>query len=190
MRILRCACLSLGIVLALIGTANATVVNIDASVTGCTPCNGSAPQVGDTLTSIINPVQLTLDPGTYTVTNGDGAPGANPDFTAWNFNSAGANWVWSFLIINDANRQVVMDGCCGSPQIFSTQSAAAADPFAQNFSQIFTLTQRTTLDFVTEDFGPADNLGGVALELTPEPSNALSQLVGIAGLAILRRRLP
>jgi hypothetical protein len=187
----RCAFMSLGILLAMAGPASATVVNISAVTTGCTPCNGSPhPQVGDTLASVISPVQLTLDPGTYTVTNGDGALGANPDFTAWNFNSSGNNWIWTFLIINDANLQVIMDGCCGA-QVYSTQAAAAADPFAQNFSQMFMLTQRTTLDFVTEDYGPGDNLGGVALEITPEPSVALLHLASIAGfvsLGALRKR--
>ena len=187
MTTLRRAFLSVGIFLAIMGPAKATVVNISAVTTGCTPCNGNPhPQVGDTLTSVISPVQLTLEPGTYTVANGAGAPGANPDFTAWNFNSSGANWVWAFLIVNDATLQVVMDGCC--EQIYSTQAAAATDPFAQSFSQMFTLTQQTTLDFVTEDYDPGDNLGGVALEIVPESSAALSQMASIAGLVLLGRR--
>ena len=145
MRAVAFACIA---VLAAAGPAGAIVVNIDASVTGCTPCNGNHPQPGDVVSSVISPAQLTLGPGTYTVTNGDGAPGANPAFTAWNFNSSGANWVWDFLIIDDATRQVVMDSCCGT-QVYPTQMDAALSAHAQDFSQPFTLTQQTTLDFVT-----------------------------------------
>ena len=130
-----------------------------------------------------------LGPGTYTVTNGDGAPGANPAFTAWNFNSSGPNWVWDFLIIDDATRQVVMDSCCGT-QIYPTQMDAALSAHAQDFSQPFTLTQQTTLDFVTEDYYPYDNLGGVALELAPEPSALLLFAAAIASLALQRAATP
>lgn len=186
---LRCVCLAMGLFLATTGAAHAMVINIDATLSGCTPCNGSPhPAVGDILTSIIYPTQLTLGPGTYTVTNGIASVGANPSYSAWRWNGdLGYNWTWSFVIANDANKKVLMDGCCPSVS-FPTQSAAALDSFGQNFSQVFTLAQQTTLDFVIEDYYPPDNAGGVALLITPEPSTALLVFLGIAGFSAWRSR--
>jgi hypothetical protein len=193
MRTRRVAWLGLLIGLLMTQAANADIVNIDAAVSGCKPCNGNPHEnPGDIVSDVISPVQLVVPVGTYKVTNGNGKPGANPNFISWNFNSSGANWVWSFIIINDANKEVLMDGCCGP--IFNTQAGAANQSFAVNFSQSLTLTQQTTLDFVTEDYFPPDNLGGMAVSISPAstsvPEPASWTLVGVAlvSLVFVRHR--
>jgi hypothetical protein len=142
--------------------SEAIVVNVAAAVSGCTPCNGAHPQPGDVIGSVIAPTQVTLEAGSYTVTNGDGLPGADPSFTAWSGSSSGAGWIWDFLIIDHATNEVVLDSCCGT-QVYPTQLGAATSLHATKFSKTFRLTHRTTLDFVVEDPFPTDNLGGVAL---------------------------
>jgi hypothetical protein len=170
--------------------ANALIVNIDATVSGCdvSDCNGVHPPPGTILGAIFSPVQVTLGPGTYTITNGNGDPGANPNFTAWNFNDGGQsnpnfNWVWSFIVANDANREVLVEGCCGSA-VFTSQAAAATQPFATNFSTSLLLTQTTTLDFLIEDFFLSDNLGGMALNVTPAAVPGPIAGAGLPGLIL------
>lgn len=174
------AALSALTLVALGSPAHAVVVNIDATTSGCdfTHCAAVFHQPGDPIGAVFNPTQLTLGPGTYTVTNGSGMPGSNPNFSAWRVNG-GNNWNWNFLVIDDAALKVVMFGCCNTvpnvgPTYFTTQAAAAAQPYAQNFSANFTLAAMTTLDFVTEDYFPADNAGGMSLKVAaavPEPSS-------------------
>jgi hypothetical protein len=170
-----------------------TIVNIDAAATGCVNwvnCNGSPHlAAGQYVGDLINPVQLTLPAGTYTITNANGLPGANPNFTAWRFNG-GDNWVWAFEMIDDATKTMVVQGCCVA-QVYGSQAAAAADPFAVNYSATFTLAQTTTLDFITEDYAPGDNAGGMALAISPVPEPATTglMLAGLAGIGgWLRRR--
>lgn len=177
------------------GPAHAQVVNIDATVSGCdfAHCgSGISVPVGAPVGIPISPVTLTLQAGTYTVTNADGMAGANPNFTAWRFNG-GANWVWEFMIVNDADDTVLMQGCCGPS--FSTQAAAGSQAFAQNFSQTFTLAGTTTLDFIIQDYGLNDNAGGVSLNIAravaavPEPSSYALMLGGLLAVgSIVRRR--
>jgi hypothetical protein len=150
-------------------TAHAQIVNVNAALSGCvdpSKCGGSPHEpAGAFIGALQNPVQLLLDAGTYTITNASGLVGANPDYTAWRFNAAN-NWVWSFMMINDADKTVIVQGCCG-PAVFSTQAAAASDSFAQDYFTTFTLSATTTLDFITEDYFPPDNAGGVSLNIRP-----------------------
>lgn len=176
-----------------------TIVNIDAAVTGCTNyayCGGQHLAPGVLLQAdLLAPTSVTLDAGTYTITNGSGEVGANPNFTSWNYNTGGDNWVWAFMAIDHATKIVVVEGCCG--QLFTTKAGAASQAFAQNYSTTFTLASTTTLDFITEDYIPGDNAGGVALKITggvapvPEPETLAMLLagLGVVGYAVRRKRL-
>lgn len=187
--------------LAVPAAASATIVNINAAVSGCdfAHCSGQHVGPGTVINSVISPTQLMLNAGSYTVTNANGMAGANPADTAWNFNSGGPNWIWAFMAINDSNLTVLLDSLPDAGiTVVSTQAAAAAQPDAVNYMGHFTLAQTTTIDFVTEDYYPPDNLGGVALNVqrdggaapgVPEPATWGLMLVGFGGLgAVLRRR--
>ena len=172
--------------------AQAQIVNIDATVTGCdfNHCHGMHLSAGNTVDAVISPAQLTLGPGTYTLTNAAGLPGAQAGFDAWRFDG-GPDWVWAFMVIDDSTRKILLQACCGA-QVYSTQAAAAADPFAQSFSASLTLPTTTKLDFVTEDWFPSDNAAGVAIAVTsavPEPASWLLTAAGLLALVVGRRRL-
>ncbi len=99
--------LSLGAasVMALYGiSANAAILNIDGTVSGCTTCNNYiAP---GTIVNMISPVQLTLGPGTYSISNAatinSVMPGANSNFTAFNVQAGRVDaWGWAFIVAAD-----------------------------------------------------------------------------------------
>ena len=186
----------LALVLSQVG-ANAQIVNINATFYGFQyPGGGSdpAPMPGQVVNPISNApggglLQLTLGPGTYSITNGSGLPGADPNFTGWRFNS-GNNWVWNFLLINDANHQVIFYDDRGGVQ--GSQSAIASDPTVQNYFGTFTLASTTTVDFAIRDFFLPDNAGGISLNIRPVSEPMTSSLIlGVAlfgGLRYIRRQ--
>jgi hypothetical protein len=181
--------------------AQTTIVNIDARLTGCTnpgDCSGGHYQPGQTVHGAFGPL-FTFGPGSYTVTNGDGETGANPDFTAWNYGSA---WIWSFMATNSATGEVVLDslvppytGVFGS----GDKNAVATSSYATDYVGHFTVTGAPiSLTFFTEDYGPYDNAGGVALKIVrdgatggvPEPTSWALMLsgFGLVGGALRNRR--
>jgi len=195
--IARLAALALPLLFALCGGARATTVVIDASVSGCRNvylCDGSPHQpVGTDMGALIDPTQLTLGAGTYTITNGSLLAGADPKYSAWRFNG-GDNWVWAFEMIDDATGKLLIQGCCGD-QVYNTQAGAASQAFAQTYISSFTLAGATTLDFITEDYYPYDNAGGMTLDIqrtdvtaVPEPQAPALMLAGLAALAAIVRR--
>ncbi len=184
---------------ALPAAASATIVNVDASTSGCdsTHCSGEHVGPGTVLDQILSPTQLFLTAGSYTVTNANGLSGANPNFTAWNYNKGGDNWLWSFMAIEDDNKTVLLDNLPNLDiTVVTTQAAAAAESAAVNYVGHFTLAHDATVDFVTEDYFPPDNLGGVALKVTkddvgssaPEPATWAMMLLGFGGLGAAMRR--
>ncbi|GJG89316.1 hypothetical protein tb265_44970 [Gemmatimonadetes bacterium T265] len=178
------------------------VVNIDAMLYGFAYPTDPAPTVGQ----LISPFslapdralnQLTLDPGTYRITNAAvaGLAGANAGFTGWRYNSD-ANWVWNFVVADDATNRVVYYGDAG--YVSATQQGIASLAAVQGYRDTFTLAGAATLDFMVRDYYLPDNAGGVSVAITPvtpattAPEPATWALVGaglacVAGLA--RRRV-
>ena len=176
----------------LIPAAHAQIVNVDATISGCDGdhCNGNHPAVGTFVSSVISPVQFTLDTGSYSITNAWSNPGALYD--AWRYNGGSQSWTWSFMVIDDATREVLVDACCGGGPF--DEPAAASQPFAVNYATTLMLGHSTKLDFVIEDSGLSDNAGGVSLlvaptdvppipSAVPEPSTWALMLLGIAVVA-------
>jgi hypothetical protein len=189
-------------VAASIGTAHASTVDVSATVSGCSVCSGvSQATPGTFLGDIFSPVQLTLGPGSYSVTNA----ATTGTFSAWNFQGypTTANWVWSFIMAADngsgtAGTVILDDYIAGT---YSTQTAAAGATGIMTYDNLtvlsgtstagfvdsFALATTTTLDFLIDDYILSDNGGGVALNITatsgvPEPASFL--LVALSLLAI------
>ena len=189
------------------------IVNIDATVSGCTTCSGGPlnPDVAlGTVVTLIKPVQITLDPGTYTITNAatvNGVEsGANPAFLAWNFEAGNpSGFAWSFLVATDnGNGTGTMLKGDFVNSTFPTLTAAASATGVQTFNystllpstltagfiDSMTLSKTTTLDFFSDDNFLSDNANGVALdvEAIPEPGTVSLLGVGVGLLAIGTRR--
>ena len=180
------------------------IVNISGSQSGeetggadCTvACQGA----------LINPVQVTLGAGTYSIsdawspTNGL-APGALYD--AWNFqvgNGQSWAWHWKALLDDGSAGSTISQANYASHILLDVDAAYPADAFtsesiAANFgyntpAQLITLSGTTTLDFVVNDYYLGDNLGGVSLAISAVPLPAALPLFGTAlvGLIGLARR--
>jgi hypothetical protein len=173
--------------------AQAQIVNIDATHGFTFDRGGSdpAPQPGQHLNLIGAPVQLTLGPGDYLVTNAWGLPGAL--FKAYSFNLGTSSWAWAFVVADDATRKTLFYQEAG--YITSSAAAVAALPAVQNFSYSFSLPATTTLDFTLRDYYVNDNGGGISLKIAqigvvPEPAPAALLLAGLAwvGCGARRRR--
>ena len=150
--------------------ASTTIVNINAAVSGCSPCSGNNPGPGTMLDVLANPTLVDFSAGTYTVTNGVGLAGATPGYDAWRFNASEQNWIWAAIIVDAATRKVVLN-TLPDPQAFSgTHDLVANADYARNYMGSFTLAADTTLAFVIEDYGVYDNAGGVALKISSFPA--------------------
>jgi hypothetical protein len=192
--------------------ANAGIITIDAQVNGASTASGG-PQNPDVLPGAFLPDiyspknQLTLSAGTYLITNG----ATSGYYSAWNFEGypSSPNWVWSFLIADDATSKVLVDGFVLGIQ--STQAGMASltgtttwdgntqlsATSTQGFTDTMTLTHTTTLDFLIDDYFLGDNGGGVTLDIAPLASSvpvpSTIALLGVAAVigicySALRRR--
>jgi hypothetical protein len=186
------------------------IVDINSQVSGCSQCSGVAQVTpGTFLSDIYLPVQLTLGPGTYNVSNADTTIGSYD--SAWNFEGypSSGNWVWSFVMAADngsgtAGTVILDDYIAG---VYATQALAAGATGIDTYDDLtllsgtstagfvdsFTLESTTTLDFMIDDYDLGDNGGGVSLDITPagsgvpEPSNVVLTLAGLGGCMLLRR---
>lgn len=168
--------------------ASATLIEISAGPSGwgCTTCAGgpNQPDVqpGTTVT-LIHPgepglLQLSLGPGTYSITNAE----TTGNFSAWNFEGYpnSPNWVWSFLIgADNGNGTATILKSDYVNGVFSTQALAAgatgtttwdwqtqlSGTSTAGFNDTLTLNTTTTLDFFIDDYFLPDNGGGVALNI-------------------------
>jgi hypothetical protein len=182
--------------IALLADAKAVTVDIAAGPNGwgCTTCFGGPPSVYNPpgsfpggpglLVTLVNqgepgPLQLTLPAGTYSITNAD----TTGNFSAWNFNtSQSPAWVWSFVIGTDNGNNTANVLKVDWVEVNATTQAAAAgatnvashsfgnvlnpSTSVAAFSDTFTLSATTTLDFFIIDGFLPDNLGGVALNIS------------------------
>ena len=208
--------------LAVIGAAGAqaqtTTVDISAGPTGwgCTTCFGGLQAPGAQLGALVTrvnqgepgPLQLTLGPGAYSVTNA----ATTGNYSGWRVDG-GDDWAWNFAIGSDngdGTANTLEVGAIGG--IYGSQAAVAnaTDVPSYHFDTIinpststadfydsFSLTKQTTLDFFVIDGYLPDNVGGVALNITPltavsaapEPSAWMLMLAGVGGVGLkLRRR--
>lgn len=175
--------------------AAGTIVNIDATTTGCfdySRCGGEHLGPGSYIGPLEASSPITLGPGTYTVTNAAGMGGALYD--AWRFNGNDSNWIWAFMATDHATQTVVINSLYqADPATFvGDHTSVANSTYAHNYSGTFTLAQTTTLDFFTEDYAPGDNAGGASILITPVPEPgewaALTAGLGVVGLAARRRK--
>ena len=183
--------------------ASALTVNIDATANGSYVAGGPQYLLPGTVAQPYNALQLTLTAGTYVITNA----ASTGYYSGWNYNGYGLatpyHWVWSFVmaehggnIIEDAYTYDVMDSQAavaneigtttwnGNTQLSATSTAG--------FTDTFTLTHTTTLDFYVDDYnwGLGDNYGGVALSITavPEAGTGAMCLAGLAVMGAIARR--
>jgi hypothetical protein len=166
--------------------SSATVIDISAGPSGwgCSQCNAPTSVLPGTVVNLLNPgetgpLQLTLGPGTYSITNA----ATTGNYSGWNFEGypSSGNWVWSFMIGSDhgnGTATVLNDDYIAG--IFSTQAAAAGattttwdgndqlpGTTTAAFYDTLNLPVTTTLDFFIDDYILSDNGGGVALNIQP-----------------------
>lgn len=184
-RLIGVFCTTVAMALSVPAHAAGTIVNIDGAVTGCTPCNGNHPVAGESVSQLIKPVLKTFAAGSYTVTNGFGMAGATPGYDAWRFNFSEGNWIWSFIIVDAATRKVVLDSLPDANAFVGSHSAVGSASYALNYSGSFTLAAETQLAFVTEDYFPDDNAGGVTLNIAPADTGGVGGVPEPAAWALM-----
>ena len=189
---------------ALVATsAHAVTLNIDATANGSYVAGGPLNLLPGTVAQPYNPVQLTLAAGTYVLTNAASAG----YFSAWNFNGSGlgstSKWVWGFVMAEHGGN-IIEDAY--TADVLTSQAAVAAmtgtttwngntqlpATSTAGFTDTFTLTHTTTLDFHVDDYnwGLGDNYGGVSISISavPEPGTAGLWLAGLTGMGFVARR--
>src|SRR3954463_16100764 len=112
------------------GAVQAATVLIDGGGAsggwGCTSCfggPGAVDDIGSTVTLVnynkAGPLQLTLGPGTYAVTNASQTVG---NYSAFRYDGGAADWAWNFVIASDNGNNtanVVLTGSLGDTALGS-----------------------------------------------------------------------
>jgi hypothetical protein len=152
--------------------------------------------------ALIDPVQVTLGPGTYSITDAYSTStglAAGALYDAWNY-SSGWVWHWKALLddgsggstINPSNYSNYLLLDVDPTQVFGSEADAAAFG-ASTPAQTFTLNSTTTVDFVVNDYFLGDNTGGVSLLLSsvsslPEPSTWAMMLIGFGAVGFALKK--
>lgn len=147
--------------------------------------------------SILNPVVLSFDAGTYTLQPIGVADGGA--YNAYSLHDAWPNtWVWWYMLSSTELGEVAVSADPPTPP-GGGYYATEMDAFAAATSYTFTLTHADNVNFWIHD-GPngweycPDNVGGVSLSFdnnpapVPEPATVLLFGAGIAGLVDSRLR--
>ena len=171
----------------LVGIASATYIDTVINFSG---------QTGLQLGAQMNPLTISLDPGTYYFT-----PVQNPSFAeaiapypgaiydgAYSFWSGGP-WNSGYRVaINDMYNSVAY------PSVWEYESTAS-EAFTHAVGGSFTLTETSNVYFGVGDSSYGDNLGGISLHLTsgtshvPVPPTFMLLGSGLAGAAAFRKRI-
>ncbi len=192
--------------LAVATPASAIVIDIDATQNGSYIAGGPQYLLPGTVAQPYNAVQLTLDAGTYAITNA----ASTGYFSGWNFNGSGlgstSNWVWSFQmaehggnIIEDAYMNDVRSSQAAMASQTGTLSwngnTLLGSTTTAGFTDTFTLSHTTVLDFYVDDYnwGLGDNYGGVSLSISAVPetgsgSMLVAGLIAMASVAARKRK--
>jgi hypothetical protein len=147
-------------------------VNLSATPQSATIACPNCPLAFGTL-GIASPFQITLSPGTYTLSPID--PSGGGSFTAWNYHN-GSSGLWvtrygyhstslGFVCVNVPN----VNDCSTHTDYLTAQLA-----FAGAAPTTFSISQTELVSIFVYDANGAlgDNVGGVSLKLVPEPSTA------------------
>ncbi len=199
---------SFAVALGTASAAGAAVVNISATQNGeqtggsdCTvACEGA----------LIDPVQVTLGPGTYVITDAYSPTTgleAGALYDAWNFEAGNPDawvWHWKALVDDGSDGSTIDPSNYASHVLLDVDGAYPADNFASEAaaaafgaatpSSTLTLTAPTTVDFIVNDYFLSDNAGGVSLDIqavsaAPESSTWSLMIAGTSLVgAMLRRR--
>jgi hypothetical protein len=160
--------------------ARAAIVNINGAVSGYYP-------VADPVAGFTNPLQLTLDAGTYTISDAFGSGGL---YNAYNQHlTYPDDWYWDYVVGDAATGAVLLQ--VGPNVAFQTEAQAEAAGLDLPPATL-TLSATATLDFAVYDKFVPDNTGGISLTLVPattiaapEPSGLGLMLVALVGLGFV-----
>jgi hypothetical protein len=219
MKLKRALCLlSMLLAATAISSATTTLVTLVASGVNanyCPNCTGVQNLLPlSNITGLVSPVSLPLAAGTYIITNA--APSGT--YEAWNYDTnTSPTWNWSFGAATAAG-VVLLDDYVGTNVAGTLKGFTSADLAAQAtlgsstgiyaydgltrlsatstalFSDSFYLPTATTVNFFIPDSFIGDNLGGIQLYVTSQPTGtpepAISLLIGtgLAALGLYRRK--
>jgi hypothetical protein len=177
-------------VLILCATAHATVVNVNARVSGAQPgpfVNGSYSFWHDPF----NTVPLSLAAGAYDFQIVDPATDSSALYTAWSYNSP---FITNYLVFlsTDPTHELFDGAVSDSVLRFSAQAAFDATVAAGKEKTTFSFADPVTLLFAIPDNIVGDNQAGISISVlpasptaAPEPAAYILLVLGLLGMAMI-----